>query len=444
MANKRGIIDGCFGSAKLAIFLFFALALTSIAGTVIPQGLSPEQYHSLYSPRLYALLDFLDLFDMFHSWWFTFLIGLLAVNLIVCTVKQFRRIYRMYLVSGNELDDNVFQTSPFKKSFRSDKSLSEIEEQSKRLLKTFAGRPLSAMKGGTSYLFAEKGKYSRLGVVFVHASVLLILGGGLIAAIWGFDGRMTVVEGETSDRVYLSGGKRILGLGFDVRCDDFTVNFYETGIPKEYRSDLTIMERGKEVLSAPVRVNHPLRYGGLTFYQAAYGVAQKSYFTVAVRNNRTGKEMLMKMGMMEKVPLPGTDAQLAIGDFNPDYEGRGPALLGVFLEKGKPHRMFRIFTEGAAGSRAEDDFNFVLKDFKRYYYTGLRVARNPGMPLVWYGFLLVLVGFVLNLFFTHDRVWLRIAPLEKGCEVSIAAGSSRRIEALGEKLDKFSKKLGVE
>jgi cytochrome c biogenesis protein len=150
------------------------------------------------------------------------------------------------------------------------------------------------------------------------------------------------------------------------------------------------------------------------------------------------------MGIMEKVPLPGTDAHLAIGEFTPDYRGRGPALLGVFLEKGKPHRMFRIFTKGATGSPAEDDFSFVLKDFKRYYYTGLRVTKNPGMPLVWYGFLLVLLGFILNLFFAHNRVWIRITPLEKGCEVSIAAGSNKRVEALEKKLDKISKKLGVE
>lgn len=445
MINKLSIIYRFFGSARLAIFLFLTLALTSIMGTVIPQGLSSEQYKSLYSPGLYSLLDFFNIFDMFHSWWFTLLLGLLAMNLIVCTVTQFHRIYKVYLVSRGEVDDDrIFRSSQLKKSFRSGKGLSEIEEQSGRLLNSLVGRPVSVKRGGSSYLFAEKGKYSRLGVIFIHLSVLFILGGGLMATIWGFDGSMTIDEGETSNRVYLSGGKHILGLSFDVRCDDFTVNFYESGIPKEYRSDLSILEKGKEVLSAPVRVNHPLRYRGLKLYQASYGVAKKSYFLVKVMNKGTGEETLMKMDMMEKVSLPGTEAQLAIGEFKSDYQGHGPALLGVFFEKGKPHRMFWIFKDGAGNPTAEGDFTFVLKDFKRYYYTGLRVSKNPGMPLVWYGFSLVFLGFILNLFFTHDRVWVRISGSKEGCEVSIAASSSKRVEALEKKLHKFSRKLGLE
>jgi len=446
MINKLGIIYRAFGSAKLAIFLFFALALTSIMGTVVPQGLSPEKYQSLYSSGLYSLLDFLDIFDMFHSWWFTVLLGLLAVNLIVCTVTQFRRIYSVYLVPGRGVDDDtVFRSSQFKKSYRSDKGLSEIEGQSKRLLKSLIGRPVSVRRGGSSYLFAEKGKYSRLGVVFVHLSVLFILAGSLIAAIWGFDGRMAIVEGEASNRVFLSGERHAVMLAFDVRCNDFTVDFYEKGVPKEYLSDLSILEKGKEILSAPVRVNHPLRYRGFKFYQTTYGVAQKSYFLVKVRNKRTGEETLMKMGMMEKVPLPGAEAQLAIGEFRPDYQGRGPAVLGVLFEEGKPHRMFWIRKEGMFEKSKEDgNFTFNLEDFKRYYYTGLRVTKNPGMPLVWDGFLLVLIGFILNLFFAHERIWVRISGAKEGCEISIAAGSSKRREVLEKKLHKFSRKLGLE
>ncbi len=439
MINKLSIIYRAFGSAKLAIFLFFALAVTSIMGTVVPQGLSPEKYQSLYSPGLYSLLDYFDIFDMFHSWWFTVLLGLLAVNLIVCTVTQFRRIYSVYLVPrGGVDDDTVFRSSQFKKSFRSDKGTSEIEEQSKKLLKSLIGRPVFVRRGGSSYLFAEKGKYSRLGVVFVHLSVLFILGGSLIAAIWGFDGRMTIVEGETSNRVFLSGERRAVMLNFDIRCNDFTVDFYERGVPKEYRSDLSILEKGKEVLSAPVRVNHPLRYRGFKFYQTTYGVAQKSSFLVKVRNNRTGEETPMKMGMMEKVPLPGAEAQLAIGEFSLDYQGHGPAVLGVLFEEGKPHRMFWIFHEGAGDASAAGDFTFTLKDFKRYYYTGLRVTKNPGMPLVWDGFLLVMVGFILHLFFAHERIWVRISGLKEGCEISIAAGSSKRKEVLEKKLHELS------
>ncbi len=445
MINKLSIIYRGFGSAKLAIFLFFTLAVMSIVGTVVLQGLSPEQYQSIYRPGVYAILDFFDIFDLFHSWWFTMLIGLLAVNLMVCTIIQLRRIYRVYLSpKGGINDDAIFRSTQFNAFFQSDRGFSEIEGQTRILLKSLIGRPSSIVGDGSSYLFAEKGKYSRLGVVFVHVSVLFILAGGLIAAIWGFDGTMKVVEGETSNRVYLSGGKHVLGLGFDVRCDDFTVDFYAGGVPKEYRSDISILERGRKPLSASLRVNHPLRYRGLKFYQATYGLAPKSYMLVDVKNRKTDEGELLKMRMMEKTPLPGADTHIAVGEFKPDYQGRGPAVLGVLFEKGKPHRMFWIFQDGAGNASAEGDFTFTLKDFKRYYYTGLRVSKNPGMPFVWGGFLLVLIGFILNLFFAHERVWVRIREAGKGTEISIAASSSKRSEVLEKKLQKLSRKLGLE
>ncbi|MBN2570031.1 MAG: cytochrome c biogenesis protein ResB [Deltaproteobacteria bacterium] len=444
MIDKLNIIYRALGSAKLAIFLFFSLAVTSIMGTVVPQGLSPEQYQSLYSPQVYSLLDIFDIFDMFHSWWFTALLALLAVNLTVCTTIQLRRIFRVYLFPKSKIDDSVFQSAHFSKSFQSHKDLSEIKEQSEIILKTLIGRPSSLSTGDGSYLFAEKGKYSRLGVIFIHLSVLFILAGGLIAALWGFDGTMRIVEGETSNLVYLSGGNRAMSLGFDVRCDNFTVDFYAGGVPKEYRSEITILERGQEQLSDSIRVNHPLQYRGLKFYQSGYGIAPKSYTQINVKNKKTDVETVLKMKVMEKHQIPGSDIQLAIGEFKSDYQGQGPAVLGVLFERGKPHEMFWIFPEGAENVSVMGDFIFTLKDFKRYYYTGLRVAKNPGMPLVWEGFLLVLIGFILNLFFAHERVWVKIRENPEGTEIKIAASSSKRRDLFEKKINTLSGKLGLE
>ena len=445
MINKLSIIYRTFGSAKLAIFLFFTLAVTSILGTVVPQGLSPEQYRSLYNPGLYALFDFFDVFDLFHSWWFTALLGLLAVNLIVCTVIQGRRIYRVYLSpkEGFE-DDSVFRSTQFTASFRSDRGVTEMAEETTAILKSSVGKVSAATRDGKTYLFAEKGKYSRLGMVFVHVSVIFILAGSLIAAIWGFDGTMKIIEGERSNRVLLSGGRHVLALGFDIRCDDFTVEFYDTGMPKEYRSDISILEGGSEVLAASIRVNHPVRHRGIKFYQSTYGVAPKSRLVVGVTNRKTGEEHVLGMRMMEKTPLPGISAEMAVGEFKSDYQGHGPAVLGVLFEKGKAHEMFWIFPEGSHDATVKGDLAFVLKDVKQVYYTGLRVTKNPGMPLIWDGFLLVVIGFILNLFFVHQRVWVRIREDGTGTEISLAASSSRRGDVLEKRLQSISRALGVE
>ena len=78
-----------FCSLKLAIFTLILLALTSIIGTVIQQNKSPQEYMEMYgmSESTFKLLDSLQFFDMYHSYWFLSLLGIFAVNLICCSIK---------------------------------------------------------------------------------------------------------------------------------------------------------------------------------------------------------------------------------------------------------------------------------------------------------------------------------------------------------------------
>jgi len=331
-----------------------------------------------------------------------------------------------------EIDDSVFTSSQIRKTWHSHQDISALEEQTQVLLKALALKPTQVDKKNAHYFFAEKGKYSRLGMVFVHISILFILGGGLIGTIWGFDGQMNVVEGATSDTVLLYGGTGTKKLGFGVRCDNFTVDFYETGMPKEYRSDLTIVEGERKVMSGSVRVNHPLTYKGLKFCQATYGVAGMDNFRVVIQNNSTGKKTVLTLGLMQKVPIPESTVSFAIAKYVPNQGRRKPAVLGVLLEPGKAHDIFWIEKNER---KEKGDFTFTLRDFDKRYYTGIQVSKDPGVPLVWTGFFLILAGFILSLFFVHKRVWLRIVAERGGYEISLAANISKNKKAFKEKLE---------
>lgn len=415
-----------FSSARVTVFLFFVLAATSIVGTVIQQGLPLERYEKLFTPRLFAILSFFDVFDMYHSWWFTLLLVLLSINILACTLKQLPRIAKLILNGKKGFDDSVFTSSQIRKTWQRQGNLADLEEQTGVVLRKLAGTPTRVEHNGAHYFFAEKGKYSRLGMVFVHISILFILSGGVIGTIWGFSGQMNVVEGTTSDTVVLLGETGTIKLGFGVRCDDFTVEFYETGMPKEYRSDLTIVEGEKAVISGSIRVNHPLVYKGLKFCQATYGVAGMDKFRVVVHNGRTGKENILTLTLMKKVSLPGSNASFAIAKYVPGQVGRMPTVLGVLLEPGKAHDIFWLEPHRQTD---KGGFTFTLQDYESRYYTGIQVSKDPGVLLVWVGFLLILAGFILSLFFSHTRVWVRIAPVEGGYEIAIAATISKNKKA---------------
>ena len=84
---------------------------------------------------------------------------------------------------------------------------------------------------------------------------------------------------------------RVLTLPFEVRCDNFDVSFYDTGMPKEFRSDLTILADGREALKQSIWVNDTLTFEGVTFYQSSYGAVlknrQKSNSRTRNRENST-------------------------------------------------------------------------------------------------------------------------------------------------------------
>jgi len=435
-----------FSSVKLTIFLFLFLAVTSIIGTIIQQGLPMERYKSLYSPGVFSALKFFNIFDMYHSWWFTTLLTLLSINIIVCTFKQVPRIIRLISPEKKEIDDTVFKSSQIRKTFQSQKKLSDIERHAEIIIKSLVGTPVKTVKNDTIYFLAERGRYSRLGMIFVHISILLILAGGLIGTILGFHGQMNIVEGEKSDTVTLFGGEGAKKLDFDVRCDDFTVEFHETGMPKEYKTDLTIMNDGKKVVSGTIRVNHPLIYKGLKFCQATYGIAGVSDLLIGAKNNKTGEKTALNPNIMKKVPLPGSNASFAIARFVTDQDGMGPAVLGVLLEPGKAqHDIFWIFQNGHnINQQQKSGFTFTLDSFSRLYYTGIQVSKDPGVPLVWIGFCLIMMGFILSLFFTHKRIWMKISGSQDKYEISIAASVSKNRKSFEEQLAGLTREAAVE
>ena len=69
-------------SVKLTVVVLLSLAATSIVGTVIPQNESPDAYLREYGEFLYRIFSAFDIFDMYHSWWFQFLLLLLTMNVV--------------------------------------------------------------------------------------------------------------------------------------------------------------------------------------------------------------------------------------------------------------------------------------------------------------------------------------------------------------------------
>ncbi|MBN1473222.1 MAG: cytochrome c biogenesis protein ResB [Syntrophaceae bacterium] len=430
---KTKIYD-LLSSVKLTVTLFLVIAASSIFGTIIEQGLTPDKYRQIFGETFFHVLKFFNIFDLYHSWWFTFLLILLSVNLIACTLKQIPRVAKITIKSGKKIDDSLFTSSQIMNTLYFKEPQSDIEKRVSLFLKSISNSLTRVSNNGVFYYFIEKGKFSRFGMILVHVSVLFIFAGGLIGAIWGFGGQMNLVEGGKSDTVYLFGNEGTKKLDFYVACDNFSLKYYKNGIPKEYKTVLTIINEDKEVFKSVIRVNHPLTYKGFKFSQASFGVAGAYNFRVKVINMTTKEENLLTLDMMNKVPVSGNDLSFAVARFESDYMGQGPAALGVLIKPGEEHDIFWLNKNSPI---QRGDYVFMLNDFDIVYYSGIQVNKDPGVILVWIGFILIIVGFISSIFFEHIRVWVRVSTEKEGCEISIAASTSKNKDIFKEKINRM-------
>jgi cytochrome c biogenesis protein len=403
-----------FCSLKLTLFLLISLALTSIIGTVLPQGTLPPQYVAEISPTKLQIYSKLGFFDMYHSWWFITLLYIFSLNLISCSIKRLPHVFKF--ISEPTLVLGEGQRNSF--SLKQELTFNGAIETGKARLAEFLGKEFSAPviteQNGEYHLFAQKTAWCRLGVYVVHFSILVIFVGAIIGSLAGYKGFVTIVEGTSVNSFERQNGQRI-PLGFDVLCEKFNVEFYATGAPKEFRSTLTILENGKPVpgySQIKVIVNEPLTYKGITFYQSSYGPATEGedhFISVKPRNGGTAEKLTVRAGEMVTLKDGTTfkllEATQEVRQFAPGFSG--PAARIEVTPKGASPQTFITFKNFPdVNAQRGDALIFGYEGSSAKQYTGLQVAKDPGVWVVWFGCALMVIGIAVAFFMSHKRVWV--------------------------------------
>jgi cytochrome c biogenesis protein len=448
-ARKSGdqLVWEFFCSVKLAIITLILLALTSIIGTVIEQGKTPEEM----SAKLGWSLDFLKLldksinaFDMYHSWWFLSLMGLFAVNLICCSIKRFPQVWKIVREPKLVADDGHYRTlSNTGEIVVAKGTLEAVRDQVAGFLKGRFTAPVITEQDGKVHLYAEKGAISRFGVYITHSSILIIFIGAMIGNVWGYKSYVNIVEGSAVDELVPRGSKEPIPMGFSLRCDKFEVSFYDgSQRPKEFSSDLVVLQNGQEVLKKRIEVNDPLTYNGLTFYQSSYGPAGDATFRFKVRERSTGQTIDVIAHEGEHVPLPG-GGSFAVTNSTESYDKFGPAVQmhvnSPNGQHGNPFVVLQNYPEFDAQRGGEQIFS--LLGMEQSYYTGLQVAKDPGVWVVWLGCFLMVVGSCGAFFLSHRRLWVTIQPQGNGVSVKLGGSAHRNQPAFALNFDALKKDL---
>jgi cytochrome c biogenesis protein len=450
-----------FASVKLAVVIFSAIALTSIVGTVIEQNAEPEKNLKILTkmfgegaaPSIYSALDKLGFIDMYHSWWFVAFLLLFAANLVICSLDRLPRILKLVREPIRPLPEEHLEKMSIKRTLTLKGKHPNAKNHASSALRNIGYRPSEAASEKGVQFFAEKGNFTRLGVYITHLSILVIMTGAIIGLFFGFNGWLPLGEGETSSVAYKDHDRKI-PLGFDIRCDNFQVDFYgESDMPKAYKSWLTVLKDGQEVMKKVITVNDPLRYQGITFYQSSFGTISERFGSGVLRLglvSKDGRSQEIQTRVGGDFTIPGSSVSGRITDFSPaltfdqanrpvTYESNmvNPAIYVAFTGLGNKPVAGWIFKRFPQTWNLPDGSRVEFLDFWGAQYTGLQVRRDPGVGIVYLGCIMMAVGLYITFFMSHRRIWVNVSEEKGATRVFIGASANRNRASLERKIERL-------
>ncbi len=520
------------GSMSLAIILLVVLSIASVIGTVLLQNQDQADYLQQFGPLWYWVFRSLGLFDMYHTWWFMSMLGFLMVSLSSCLWRNVPKMLKEMRTRKATVAEKSLKRFQYLHDWKlpAEMDIAHVQQVFRKRLQGWEFRETE--QDGVQYFRADKGRWNKWGYILVHSAILVILVGGWLGSEYGFRGNMAVPEGQSESEISFLQGTETghLKMPFEVRCNSFSIDFFPTGAPKEFRSNLTIIDNGKEVLTSDIIVNEPLYYKGVRIYQASFGDGGSDITFKLFHMDGSEQISFAKAQVYKTWKDENTGVSIKVTDFKPynvenmanpgepkdfqdlgpavEYELRGPGLkpvkikafmnpfidakgvnqgsfmmvsltgdkadykpvaLGLDLTNPVEWKLFHafmrqlavigkqskqanltafkkamaeVFGEGkrpegfqAMAMRTLQAINMLsqlpwpllpmLADFDQHYYTGLQLAMDPGMNVVWIGSAMLVFGLCIMFYMPHRKLWLIVRPVSGGVHISLAGMANR-------------------
>lgn len=293
-----------FSSMRFAVALLSLLGIASVIGTVLQQNQPQTDYLVKFGPFWVQIFGFLGLYDVYASAWFVVIMLFLVISTSLCLIRNVPPFWREMKSFREKVKEKSL--AAMRHSLLLDVKIAP--EVAKRYLEVqgFQGKTVSR-EDGSVLIAAKKGTMNKWGYIFAHVALIVICLGGLIdsnlllklgmltgrivpdnqavyakdfkpesilgASNLSFRGNVNISEGQSADVVFLNAdnGMLVQDLPFEVKLKKFHIDFYNTGMPRDFASDIEVTDKATgEKLKRTIRVNHPLTLHGITIYQASF------------------------------------------------------------------------------------------------------------------------------------------------------------------------------
>jgi cytochrome c biogenesis protein len=294
-------------SMRFAISLLVILSIAAIIGTVLRQGDIMPNYVNQFGPFWYEVFRKLGLYTVYTSWWFLLILLVLIVSTSLCVIRNGPKMMRDMRSWRESVREESLRNFHHKSEWSAPLGRAALAEQSALRLGHAGYKVKIVEKEHGTLVAAKKGAGNKFGYIFAHTAIIVILlggmldselpirlqqwflgktpymGGGLIADVPAqhrlsvnnptYRGNILLAEGQAGRVATISqaSGSLLQELPFDLELKKFNIEFYSTGMPKLFASEVVVHDReANKTFPATIKVNEPLIYKGVAVYQSSF------------------------------------------------------------------------------------------------------------------------------------------------------------------------------
>lgn len=420
-----------FTSVRFAVLLIIGIVVAGAIGTIVRQFpvialYDPARYAAelqemhrrwdgialgpvAVGPTLVEVFDRLGFFRVFSAWWVVLLLVLLVISIICCTIERLPKLW-----SQSRLGPVEMQAAFFDPALPGRARVEGIELTRSQVEQALRGGRMGVRTSlgddGLIHALGERNRRTKLATVLTHLGLIGFLLGGLVTAVLGFDTVLFLGNGQSAPIMPLGAAGNLIAKNIA-----FEAPRRPTGGFADFRTDLAVYRDGVEIARKTIRVNDPLEAGGYVFHQNTFGPAVDMRVV-----DPAGKPVwvgpVILDGFYQGRPqgfreVPGADLGLFLVLTK---DASGTALLAV-EGLSRPQADGSVVSRFAATIGSGEQVPVAVTDGYRIEFlgtsswTGLVIKRDPGQPIIWLSFALLLAGLVVTFYLPRVRVWARFA-----------------------------------
>lgn len=461
-----------FSSVKVGVILIVIALIASVIGTIFPQAQfippnavsrDPAIYYEDQFGLIGKIYYMLGFHEMYSSWWYLLLLGLIGVSLVICSLDRFIPLYKALKIQKPKRHETFLNRQRFYSETENvtESDLERMKENLKKLRYNITEQD--------GHILAEKGRFSRWGPYVNHIGLIIILLAAILRTtpIMFTDEYVWVREGETivlpgTDGEYYIENKRFIIDMHDPEDERFRDAIAQEGmIPSNFRTDVVIYKAEREIpgaepelepiLEDSIQMNKPAKFDGYTLYQQGY--QQDEFSSMTFKIHETDDEDAtaidsFTIDLFDPEPEYILDSgfRVVIEHYFPDYylteDGtpasetnypRNPAfVLLVYPPESDTPEVSFLGIGRNIDATGENEYKVAIQDFETHFVSGLTLRVDRTLIFFGLGAAIFMIGVIQGMYWQHRRVWIR--PKENG--ILLAAHTNKNWFGLSKDIEK--------